>query len=128
YAPDWSRVGHRGRAGGAGLDPVLRLRGGPLLAHFLRQEEVQGGADDGDGAELADLRPRRGHRRREDVGAELELQRQRQVAREDEPDGGEVGRPAADQGGDEPGTRDEDPQPDDEGARQLDGEPQPLYA
>src|SRR5688572_30478371 len=58
-----------------------------LLAHLSREEVIQAGTDDGGDRELAEFVEARGDGGGQDVGRELELEGERQVAAEPEPDG-----------------------------------------
>jgi len=50
-----------------------------LPAQFPLQKEIKPGPDDSNGAQLPNLLPARRHGRRQNVGSQLKLERQRQI-------------------------------------------------
>ena len=97
------------------------------MFHFRREEEIQARPDDRDRAEFADLIPGRRDSGAEYVGAEFELQCEREIARQDQTDGGKLGWLFSCQRADELHNRDTNADRDQSGAETFDGEFQPLH-
>ena len=84
-----------------------------LALHFFGKKDVQDRPNHGDGLKPANLVPALRDGRGKDISPQLKFQRQRQVVRQSEPNGGEIGGAPGLQRSHQQQPSDDDAQPND---------------
>ena len=98
-----------------------------LLFHFTHQKLIESGADYHDCAQFADLIPTAGNRRREDIGRQFELNRERQITGQRQSDLDVIFELLSSKRTTKTVDGDDDTDGNHEGAGRFHREPQPLH-